>query len=52
MDTKYILSFDIKEQLKMVIQKMHEVKQRASPHFAAASCERDSTRQKGLITIY
>ena len=35
----------------LVIQNMHEVKQKARLHFAAASCERDSARQNGLKTV-
>ena len=37
-------------QLKIVTQNTNEVKQRARLHFATASCERDLTRQNGLIT--
>ena len=34
----------------MVVQNTHEVKQRARPHIAVASCECDSTIQNGPIT--
>ena len=52
LDTRYILSFGIKEQLKIVLQNMHEVKQSARPHIAAASCERYSTRQWSHNTMF
>ena len=45
MDTRYIISFGIEEQLKIVVQNTHEVTQRPHPHIAAASCEPDSTRK-------
>ena len=46
MDTRYILSFSIEEQLKILVHNMHEVKQRARPHIAVAFCDRDPTRQR------
>ena len=35
----------IEEQLKILVQNMHELKQRARPHIAVAFCEHDPTRQ-------
>ena len=52
MDTRDILSFSIKEQLKIVAQNTHEVKQRAHPHIAAESCERDSARQWYVYSLF
>ena len=50
MDTRSILSFNINEQLLLVIQNTHEVTQ-SLPAFAVTSCERDWTRQNGLIAL-
>ena len=46
MDQRYILSFYVNEQLKMVLQNNGEITD-SPPAFAGASCERDSTRQNG-----
>ena len=46
----YILSFDIKEQLKMMLENVNEVN-RERTRIVATSCVHDSTRQNGLITI-
>ena len=46
----YILSFDIKEQLKMMLQSMKEVN-RERTLIAVASSVHDLTRQNGIITI-
>ena len=50
MDQRYILSFYVNEQLKMVLQNNGEITD-SPPAFAGASCERDSTRQNDLITL-
>ena len=48
--TMYILSFDIKEQLKMVLQNVNEIN-RQHTRIAAASSAHDLTRQSSLVTI-
>ena len=46
----YILSFDIKEQLKIMLQNVNEVN-RERTRITAASNVEDSTRQNGLVTV-
>ena len=47
----YILLFNLKEWLMLLLQDVREVKQ-STPAFTAASLVRDSIRQNGLVTIY
>ena len=46
----YILSFNLKEQLSLLLQNVNEVKQ-STPALAASFTMCDSTRQNGLVTI-
>ena len=46
----YILSFNLKEQLMLLLQNVNEVKQ-STPTLAASFTICDSTRQNGLVTI-